>query len=868
MSWLSITASETSIRPAVRLARAALLLWALLVMIVPPLLVSMIAEGTLTAINFEPGLHSLMESFCGVVALLIAVMLLCWKRRDIESRTFGLAFLLMGTLDLWHAFANPIASPILFVALHTLSTLLGSMFILTGLLIRTARSDRIPIREITLGLMVLGLLLTVGYATEIHMSRWLLPNTNEVHHVFSSGDHFLHRLAGGLYGISAILVCLQYYRTREFLSLFVAAILLLFAETAVLFSFSAMWHFTWWLWHGAKIVLYLSVLMSVFLGLQFALDALGKFGLQLTQSNLDLRRAESQVLRTNMELQNRNDMVREAMTSFQLDHTMTVVSRAVHRLLHVERCEIVLDLPEDEVDEFERMVARLGIPFYIKGLAEGCGPFGRHGTDSDGFTVTSRPCLEETNSARLALSTAGSGIGHLKLIGIDASAQPNQMASVMSLTAEIGPIINNAMLYHRWRDSNDFQSALLAVSSLLTSTLNLGEVLYRVCSESARLIDSDEGLVLLTAEDGSSFTSVNSSFENTNAGGSKELAGWLQRRLVGDKTMSGPDGKYRPQRLLVGRDDMSVSAADCDGIRDWGALALFPLTEESCLIGVMVLLRKEPVAFSSTSLEKGELLAEQVRIAINNARTYRRLDESNRQLQVLEESRARAEQLTLLGQMAASIAHEVRNPLSAMTNCLAVLAGNCKFDDKGNAALEIIGDELKRLNKLTHDFLLFGKPGIAPSKPVMLEKIVDSVCANLERHLAQEALKITVMRGARTSFEPIIIDPVGLETVLWNLLLNASQAIEGSGLIRASIRQRNQHFLVMVSDTGRGIPLDQKQRIFDPFYSHRANGAGLGLAIVNRFITAWHGKIRIFSRQGLGTLFVVRIPMPSLSLLL
>ena len=864
MPWLSITASETSIRPAVRLARAALLLWALFVMIVPPLSVSVIAEGTLTAINFEPGMHSLMESFCGVVALLIAGMLLCWKRRDIESRAFGLAFLFMGTLDLWHAFANPIKSPILFVALHTMSTLSGSMIILTGLLIRNARSDRIPTREFIFGSMALGLLLTVGYATEVHMSRWLLPDTTDIHHVFSSGDHFLHRLAGGLYGISAILVCQQYSRRHEFLSLFVAAILLLFAETAILFSFSAMWHFTWWLWHGAKIVLYLSVLMSVFLGLQFALEALGKFGLQLTQSNLDLRRAESQVLRTNMELQNRNDMVREAMTSFQLDHTMAVVSRAVHRLLHLERCELVLDLPEDEVDEFERMVARLGFPLFIKELAEGCA-FGRHGTGSTGFTVTSRPCLEDANGARLALSTAGNGIGHLRLVGIDASAQPNQMASVVSLAAEIGPIINNAMLYHRWRDANDFQSALLAVSSLLTSTLNLGEVLYRVCSESARLIDSDEGLVLLTADDGSNFTSVNSSFESTNAGGSKELTGWLQHRLVGDKTMPGLDGKYRPQRLLVGRDDASTSAEDCEGIRDWGALALFPLTEESCLIGVMVLLRREPVAFSSTSLEKGELLAEQVRIAINNARTYRRLDESNRQLQIFEESRVRAEQLTLLGQMAASIAHEVRNPLSAMTNCLAVLAGNCKFDDKGQAALEIIGDELQRLNKLTHDFLLFGKPGIAPCKPVMLEKIVDSVCANLERHLAQEALEITVMRGARTSFEPIIIDPVGLETVLWNLLLNASQAIEGSGLIRASVRQRSQHFLVMVSDTGRGIPLDQKQRIFDPFYSHRANGAGLGLAIVNRFITAWHGKIRIFSRQGLGTLFVVRIPMPSLS---
>jgi signal transduction histidine kinase len=205
-----------------------------------------------------------------------------------------------------------------------------------------------------------------------------------------------------------------------------------------------------------------------------------------------------------------------------------------------------------------------------------------------------------------------------------------------------------------------------------------------------------------------------------------------------------------------------------------------------------------------------------------------------------------------------------------MANCLSVLAGNCSFDDKGQAAIGIIRDELQRLNKLTHDFLLFGRPGVAPAKPVMLARALESTCANLERHIAQEALAVKVhwraRARARACAEPVMIDPSGLETVLCNLLLNAAQAIAGSGEISAVVHQTPRHFTIAVSDTGTGIPPEERQKIFDPFYSRKSHGAGLGLAIVHRFVKSWQGRIRIISEAGRGTTFLIRAPIPTLAL--
>lgn len=839
----AVTMRNPPVQISLRRARMGLLLWTVALAIVPALTVALIPPAALTRLYVGPVTHLMVESFGGLIALLISAILLSGRlsRLDAGSRVFGAAFLLMGALDILHAFTEPSAQTSLFVISHTLSALGGSLTIGGGMLFLMTRRGERPSREdVLFGACALGLLLVMGYSGELFMSRWIL-GTHAADTAFSAVTHTLHHVAAVLYALGAVLVYLRYHHAHQFLSLFVAAILLLYAQSAFLFAYSGMWSFTWWLWHAAKLVLYFGVLVAVFVALRVALEALARSGEQLTRVNTDLRKAESHVMRVNKELEIRNDMVRDAMASFHLDHAMPVIWRAVQQLLPTQACELVLDMPVDEVAEFDRMIERLGSPWGVKGRA----------ADSAVVLSLSTPA----RSLCMPLDTAGKRIGELRLINVDPAVGETELAGVLSLAAEIAAIVNNSVMYHRWLDANAFRIALLEVSPMLTSTLNLDKVLHAVCTGSARLLDSDAALVWLTAEDGTGFTSVSSAFGEAGSQDSGPLATWLQERIVRDEMLRTADGRHRPHAFLV------EGADGRDGMQDWGALALFPLTEDNYLVGVMVLLRKAPVAYSVASLAKGELLAEQVRIAVNNARTYRRLGEINHQLQVSEESRARAEQMTFLGHMAVSIAHEVRNPLSAMQNCLSVLASNCSFDDKSQAALEIIRDELHRLNKLTHDFLLFGKPGIAPAKPVMLQKILEVTCANLERHVAQEGLLISVTRSCRGCSEPAMIDPGSMETVLLNLLLNAAQAIDGPGTIRATVHQTATHITLAVIDSGSGIPVEERQKIFDPFYSRKSHGAGLGLAIVGRFVKSWRGTIRIVSQPGRGTAFVIRAPI-------
>jgi len=107
----------------------------------------------------------------------------------------------------------------------------------------------------------------------------------------------------------------------------------------------------------------------------------------------------------------------------------------------------------------------------------------------------------------------------------------------------------------------------------------------------------------------------------------------------------------------------------------------------------------------------------------------------------------------------------------------------------------------------------------------------------------------------------LLFDADGLETVLWNLLLNASQSIQGPGRIDVALRLYPGYFLLAVMDSGKGIAREDQARIFEPFYSQRSLGAGLGLAIVLRLVREWEGRIRLRSRVGEGTAFFLRVPV-------
>lgn len=851
----------------ISLPEIGVLVWLLILLGAPILIFTQVPIHFQKQIYIEQQIHLLIEAFCALTALVIAGMILSanLKRKDPSMTLFGLSFAAMGLFDMLHAWTDPGHNPTEFVLYHTLSTLLGSVLILAGVIIRILPKRNHGFTRADIAIVINGLTVAVVVALlyRYHIPSLFSDDTSTYRFPFIV--HAAHYLAGMLYVLSAIAFYRHFREHHQILVLLVFSLLVVFAQSAYLFSFSTMWNLAWWMWHGVKLLFYLGTMLIVFVGFLMALRTIERSRHTLVRINRRLERSEQAIRIFNRELEIRNHMVQTAMHSLHLDNALDAVSKAIHQLLGMTSCELILRIPQDEIDEFDRRARQLSHRWTVRAMRETspcntvhCQVIQPDSTGSDSAGAQTGNYDDFAGDPLCLLLTAnGKEIGHLRLRKDYPRTPASKPGTLHVLAVEVGAIVHNALLYHQWLDAQEFRLALLRVSSMLTSTLDLDQVLEAVCKESAALFESDGVLVWLPDNDTEKFSLAAKWFVQQDHQ-STELEVWCKDGKLCTSLLQGISGHYNPLGILW-QDTSQTSFCKPEGC-PWEALAVFPLLDGETLIGIMMLVRQDPVRFSSVTLNKGVLLANQVRIAINNARSYKRLTEYNQQLKQAEENKLHSERMAVMGQMAASVAHEVRNPLSAINNCLAVLRPEIIENSRSYAALEIIQGEVERLTNLTSNFLSFGKPRASISKPIVLERVVKKACTLLERHISQEGLPIQVAWTIESTSSLLVFDADGLETVVWNLLLNATQSIAKEGRVEVVLRRYSGHFLLVVADSGKGIAHEDQAKIFEPFYSQRPLGAGLGLAIVQRLIREWGGRIRLRSQIGQGTTFFLRVP--------
>ncbi|MDN5872906.1 MAG: ATP-binding protein [Sinobacteraceae bacterium] len=243
-------------------------------------------------------------------------------------------------------------------------------------------------------------------------------------------------------------------------------------------------------------------------------------------------------------------------------------------------------------------------------------------------------------------------------------------------------------------------------------------------------------------------------------------------------------------------------------------------------------------------------------------RAYEDLQFSSARLRIAEAQRARAKRLTMLGRMTASLAHEIHNPLSAINNCLGVLQRSTRGQPRAEQALRIVADEVRHLERLTNNMICFGQPQRKGTlSRVRAQALAQQVRDGIVAHIANEKLAITVRLDVPESLPEIWFDASGLRQVLWNLLLNAVQATQGSGRVEVRMRQHARTLFLAVVDVGPGVPAADRARILAPFFTQRSQGAGLGLAVVRHHVDAWGGQLRIWGPPG--ACFALRVPVPT-----
>ncbi|MCP4675437.1 MAG: PAS domain-containing protein [Deltaproteobacteria bacterium] len=223
----------------------------------------------------------------------------------------------------------------------------------------------------------------------------------------------------------------------------------------------------------------------------------------------------------------------------------------------------------------------------------------------------------------------------------------------------------------------------------------------------------------------------------------------------------------------------------------------------------------------------------------------------------LEAELEHSRRLAALGELAASLAHEIRNPLGAISGSFQILRGSTTLSDEDNTLADIISRELDRLARLINEMLEYARPKQTTVSNVNIGKLVEEVVGVFLK--GQETAGREVRTNIDGEIDPAEVDQGQVKQVLWNLLRNAVQATESGDLIEVVVRENRPFIIVEVYDTGKGIAAEEHDKIFDPFYSTRERGLGLGLALCQRIVDAHEGKLEAESREEGGSVFRVSL---------
>jgi two-component system sensor histidine kinase PilS (NtrC family) len=251
----------------------------------------------------------------------------------------------------------------------------------------------------------------------------------------------------------------------------------------------------------------------------------------------------------------------------------------------------------------------------------------------------------------------------------------------------------------------------------------------------------------------------------------------------------------------------------------------------------------------------------------------------------MERELRRSERLAAVGELSASIAHEVRNPLAAISGSIQILrtfVGQEESEREPRLLMEIAIRETDRLNRLITDFLRYARPGPLELEPISVAEGIEDVLKMFE---SVRPRNVEVYVGGEEGLR-VFADASQLRQVLWNLVLNAAQAMAEGGDLRVSAsalpcqvpqastdvgrnetveRKKSDWAEIAISDRGVGVPSDVLERVFDPFFTTKEQGSGLGLAAVHRIVEDHGGSVKLESTVGEGTTVRLRFPRVEVS---
>ncbi len=251
-------------------------------------------------------------------------------------------------------------------------------------------------------------------------------------------------------------------------------------------------------------------------------------------------------------------------------------------------------------------------------------------------------------------------------------------------------------------------------------------------------------------------------------------------------------------------------------------------------------------------------LSRRVRVLLHD------VDHTSIELERSRETLAHAEKMSVMGKLAASMAHSIRNPFTSVQMRLFSLSRSLELSPAQKEDLEVIAAEIRRIDTILQNFLEFSRPPRLRMQPVSTSAVVDSAVRLLEHRLRSYGVTVRIHR--HEPLPEVVADPEQLKEVLVNIMVNACEAMVRGGAILIEERTLLHPVLkraavIRVQDNGPGIPAAQMEKLFQPFFSTKEDGTGLGLSIAHRIIVDHGGRLEVESTEGQGASFTITIPI-------
>ncbi len=444
------------------------------------------------------------------------------------------------------------------------------------------------------------------------------------------------------------------------------------------------------------------------------------------------------------------------------------------------------------------------------------------------------------------------------------SAVDEQLITVLGTQAAIA--IKNATLFTAEQQARHLAETLQAANMALTQTLDLDAVLATILQYILHLIPYDSANVMLRHSEEEVTISALRGYEKWSPQ-ICELQGttfpitwptmhpiFVERRsvIVAD---THADGKW----------DTAVGATH---VRSWMGV---PLMAGGEIIGLYSLDKAEPNFFTEQHRELAEVFAAQAAIAVQNALLYQ---SERKQFQRLQQSQAQlvqAEKMGALGRLVASIAHEINNPIQAIQGCLTLTTEELEKENSDQETLDlylgIVKSELNRVGTIVHNMREFYQPARAGMDLVDLHEVLASVLQLTGKQM--QSSRINAATVWAEDLPLVEANPSHLRQVFLNLVLNAIDAMPDGGVLRVETElvhkdtylEGETAVQITFNDTGQGVPESVISKLFEPFYTTKDQGSGLGLSISYSILEAHHGEISAQSAIGHGTTFTLLLPV-------